>query len=814
MKISEKIDPRFVLFMACIVAMPALAGAGVGISGTPPPAPAALGHEMAPADDAPAPQSESALRAAQLPETGKAPVQGPTIDLRKVDRTGDVDLNQPPRFHLQGEFSQTKGRDLVRDPLTSTDHSTEESQPQSEVRGSAKAFGNYVTGWEAQTYSGWIPPDEVMAVGSEYIVEATNSGFSVWTKNGRQTTAYTDFEGFVSLPTGWNGFCYDPRVVYDSYSNRFVMTIMGLDQTNLKSYIFLMVSSSADPNGTWYQWRYDVSRGSAGTEEWLDFSSLGVDNWGIYFSGNYFTFAGSAYTSSRLWSSGRDFFTGSSTNYYSWSDLRWPNNNHAFSVQPAAPLSTNGGGGTFFVNTYSGSGTEICLWTLTGKRYPEDSNPDVANLTNVAISAQQYYAMGQNVNQPDNATDIDGGDARVTNAVYSFGKVYGVFGYDPDGDGSNCESYAIGLTTAGAKDWDYPIGAQDYYYSYPSIAVDGNGGSTPNWAVGMTITSDVHSIYPSTAVYVRDVATSTASFGYDNFGLGSYVRLDSSGRNRWGDYSLTAYDFTCDNVFSVQEYATASNTWATRIFGRTIGTEPACIYLHQNYPIGGETFTAGQAVSMEWDSLNLPASDLLYFHVTDFASQDEWYGGFSTSLSAYTWNVPNFDGTFSMYVGSWDGAAYSAQDTSDSTFTINGLPDLDVTTFSGATTANSGDSFVISNTVTNIGPVTATGTATNTIRLSTDTVCDLFDVPLASRDISNLGAGASSSASTSVTIPANTATGSYYICMWADAFYNAIHEFDENNNAEHYAISITSVAPIFSDGFETGTTSAWSSTAP
>src|SRR5262249_12836485 len=49
-------------------------------------------------------------------------------------------------------------------------------------------------------------------------------------------------------------------------------------------------------------------------------------------------------------------------------------------------------------------------------------------------------------------------------------------------------------------------------------------------------------------------------------GLGTYVLTDSSGRDRWGDYTGIALDPTDQNSFWMfNEYSTADNRWATQV---------------------------------------------------------------------------------------------------------------------------------------------------------------------------------------------------------------------------------------------------------
>jgi subtilase family serine protease len=73
--------------------------------------------------------------------------------------------------------------------------------------------------------------------------------------------------------------------------------------------------------------------------------------------------------------------------------------------------------------------------------------------------------------------------------------------------------------------------------------------------------------------------------------------------------------------------------------------------------------------------------------------------------------------------------------------------------------------------------------------LSTDSVLSAGDQPLGTRSVGALAPGAQSSGSTSVTIPAGTLAGSYYLFAKADAG-NAVAESQESNNTSSRAVTI------------------------
>jgi large repetitive protein len=114
--------------------------------------------------------------------------------------------------------------------------------------------------------------------------------------------------------------------------------------------------------------------------------------------------------------------------------------------------------------------------------------------------------------------------------------------------------------------------------------------------------------------------------------------------------------------------------------------------------------------------------------------------------------------------------------------------DLVVTAVSAPATAGAGLSLTVTDTTKNQGggPVAAT---TTSLYLSTNTGLDGGDVWLASRAVPALGAGATSTASTVVTIPAGTLPGTYYVLAQSDAM-GVVGESQEANNTGYAAVQV------------------------
>jgi subtilase family serine protease len=115
--------------------------------------------------------------------------------------------------------------------------------------------------------------------------------------------------------------------------------------------------------------------------------------------------------------------------------------------------------------------------------------------------------------------------------------------------------------------------------------------------------------------------------------------------------------------------------------------------------------------------------------------------------------------------------------------------DLSISFFSGPTSAQAGGTATVSDTTLNRGGDTA-APSTTAFYLSVNRTVEPGDVVLGSRAVPGLGAGVGSTASTVLTIPNDTAPGSYYVVFQADDG-NVVAEALETNNAVARAIQVT-----------------------
>jgi subtilase family serine protease len=108
--------------------------------------------------------------------------------------------------------------------------------------------------------------------------------------------------------------------------------------------------------------------------------------------------------------------------------------------------------------------------------------------------------------------------------------------------------------------------------------------------------------------------------------------------------------------------------------------------------------------------------------------------------------------------------------------------DVAVTAFTAPALAGAGAPLSVNDTTTNQGggPVDST---TTKFYLSVNNVLDGTDTLLGSRAVPALAAGAASTGATTVTIPSNVVTGTYYLIARADAEDTAVETLETNNTA-------------------------------
>ncbi len=417
---------------------------------------------------------------------------------------------------------------------------------------------NQPGGFQGIMATGYLPPDNATAAGPAHVVEMVNQSWQAFTKTGAPAGGSHPFCGTGGwwsnrLPAGVID-CFDPHVLYDQFSNRWVMTAVAQNTNPQGSWYLIATSWSSDPTGNWCTWALDATLdGSAQTSNSADFPLLGLDNDAIYITSNQFSFSSGTFQYSKLRILGKAQFYDNTCNQVQWVDianLRNPDGSKAFSVQPAQTFGIPGV--QYLIDSRSVTpGSSVTLWSLTN---PLGASP---NLTKVNVPVASY-SPPPGAEQCGGGTLIDTGDARLLNAVYRDGALWTAHNIACPADGTKVCAGLIRIDPAGPTvmdDFAFGAPSSGFHYFYPAIMTDTSDNmylvfnrSSAQECVGIWYSGRPNTEPPNTLQSSVELKAGVASYSQD----------------RWGDYSGIAADpVNAHSVWIAGEYVPATDTWGT-----------------------------------------------------------------------------------------------------------------------------------------------------------------------------------------------------------------------------------------------------------
>lgn len=419
----------------------------------------------------------------------------------------------------------------------------------------------------------FIPPDTMGAAGPNHLVVTLNGTFRIQTKTGTVLSDVSLNSFFSAGGITFTSTSFDPKIAYDANSGRFIMSA-GADAESTSSAIVLAVSETSDPTGAWHIIKIDAD--SANTT-WADYPCLGMNGTWIAITANMFNMS-NQYVGPKMWVFDKSqALAGTFVETTFATGFDNTGIGSGFTLQPCL---TFGSEPTLWIidNSFaSGSNNLARISRITGTATtPAWSLDPVRPLgggpTNNGLSNIQDFGAPINPAQSGTTYTLDGGDARVLNAVFRtsgtgvssnavglwFAYTAGMPNLAPVHDNANWEHLNV---TNGTVLNEGTITDVTLSYMYPTVAVTANG----DMGIGFTGTSAL--TFPS-AYYTNRPGTGTGAgvvqpVYESKAGASSYVKLGSGTSNRWGDYSMTMIDPSDGLVWTVQEFAYGTNTWGT-----------------------------------------------------------------------------------------------------------------------------------------------------------------------------------------------------------------------------------------------------------
>jgi hypothetical protein len=461
----------------------------------------------------------------------------------------------------------------------------------------------------------YFPPDSHGSVGSDYYTEIVNCNFAVYDKVNGLLQMHHTLSQFMPGADG------DPRIIFDPDSQRWIAVA-----TNWYDRIYLNVSYTDDPMGTWFKTSIIISQGDdAG--RWPDFPTLGVDANGIY-TASYMV-GGDTMTVLAIEKAPLVQYPPQMGTVTAFRNLPFEG-----AIQPA--LTFGDPGREYFLSI--NSSTRLRLRFLL----PPLTDPTLLTAGFVTVPTFGYPpdapALGS-------ATDIDTGDDRLQRVVYRDGYLWTAhtIGYD-----GRCAArwYKIDASTADVESGTVADSSLHYYY--PSVMVNAAGDAVMGFS-GSDADQWVGCYY--TGRRQTDPVGEMAEPVQYKEGTGPWNHVDGYGRNRWGDYSHTVIDPEDGLTFyTIQEHGMVYNRWSTYIAELGFPVIPENDHCADAIAVG-DGVTAISNVGASTDGPDEP--DMCDFNGYTHVESDVWYLYTATCTGNATVDLCNsdYDNKVAIYAG-------------------------------------------------------------------------------------------------------------------------------------------------------------------
>ncbi len=454
---------------------------------------------------------------------------------------------QPPPRLIPGLEAEAPGREKAEALLR--------AGPEFDLSGVLESSGATPPLLQSFIGIGWNltlePPDTQGAVGIDHLVSILNVGFAIFDK---ATGAY--LFGPITHQEFWSPLGtmrtqpasrpFDPKVIFDPYSERFVVVALG-GGGDRSSWVMVAISNDTDPmlGFTLFAMQFDLPE----EDEHVDFPDLGVDPEHVYITANVLWNPPlNGYTRSVLYVLDKASLLAGSLVASEFEESTGGYASRA--TRAAGPTPVN-----YILSEGWTAGGATQLLRVKEISFPE-GEPILTDLGFIQVAPYGFDYFYE-VPQPDNIWKAGANDTRLLDAVLRDGRIWATHHVDdPIADGvgkTEIAWYEIdpgdarpSPPFAGPVQWGRVSHPERWYY-FPSIAVNAHGsvalgfsGSSPTEYIGGYYTMRERSDPPGTMRPVALLKEGERTYEYW----------------RWGDYSQTVVDPVDGLTFwTIQEYA-------------------------------------------------------------------------------------------------------------------------------------------------------------------------------------------------------------------------------------------------------------------
>jgi hypothetical protein len=376
------------------------------------------------------------------------------------------------------------------------------------------------------------------------------------------------FSGFAeAFDTDNSGF-FEPKVIFDEHSDRFVIVVLQRKSSPQISRIWVAVSKDETPDAIddWHKYFIDAIVPIFSFDTYADFPGFEVDEEALYITANSLRFTDNAFSGVRVWvlektnNVGGGFYDGIGSSIVRLDPYQsldyWV---QTLPTQVHGAKGVGGSVGTFFPAILSYPNGTVILQICTLFNPLRNSRKFTIQLIELSVTTQGFRMP--NAPQLGTTTDtINTNDGDILDAVWRDNKLWVVFTVNPTSDVNKDQATAYWVrcgTSGGTVSFEAQgeLGGEDIapgtFTYYPSVAANTRGAVAYGYSASSSTTY--------TGAYAS-VGTSQQSYTVKS-GLAPYVR-DSG---RWGFYSGISVDPVDDSFWVFNQYAeTADNSGGGR----------------------------------------------------------------------------------------------------------------------------------------------------------------------------------------------------------------------------------------------------------
>lgn len=772
------------------------------------------------------------------------PYQAHSVTVRHLPDANEH-INEPaafrPKTHIQGK--QTPSEPLAVSGIQSPP--SKASVHPFPVDDRQKGFGDtpiYSFAGLGTDDGASSPADNALVVGKGQVIHATNFLFQVYNRNGDVLKAATTLSSLFSQarPDSFGarlGFYFDPVVVWSEHHQKFVMVVLGMDNTSQSSLVFMAVSQTHDATGDW--WVYAIPQtfknNADDADKWLDFPKLAVDQHGVYVTTNLFPW-NEGETYSKLFVFTPSVLQGEDAEGWTFRDFKWPPRftTKTTSITPVDAHDHDGRNRSYFMSVSTSNRTNgINFMWLSGHdgADPDDDPTPVINQRYLILDNhyEDIHDTGAIQRDDDGDRRLAVSYLRVRNAILKDDMIWAVMASDAEGTATSTSLHTFQINVADEQPvvaWESLYGNTDCFYIYPAIMPNING-DTDDYSIftdWVCPASGSNGEYASSGVLISNKQSpASTTFNIMAYGTDTYTDADDDGDYRWGDYNDAAWDFDCNLAWGVAQHATGSLDFGNTIEGWQLSNAGGCDPIDVLYPDGNESLFNMLNYTISWQADDIPNHYIALYWINDDAGGQKNFIAnpniLATALGRYTWDVADVTvNQARILVEIKNGANHQAlySEYSDAPFRIYGTganmysgkavnDDLIVNT-TQPVSAGSSVELYFEIQRHNLFPISQQINieTQSEIRLSSNNVCSNSDTLLKQvtvEDMTEYDALGQTHQRTrrifteNIALPGDLADGNYYLCVMADS----AHEVEETDEADNYEMVTLQVSSSSAD---------------